>query len=170
MDARSADPRTGWVEMTKSAPETSSAPPSRTGAQADPRSLQIGEHTDNHTSREGGVSYVGHSWRCPSRVPWERFRRATSIPAWTSASTCPRVDVVGPSVHTILARRPRTPLVLDWSGAVTSPLWATADVWRTTRDRGEGGRTFTQDASTFRRLAWPMASSSVTSTLALCPV
>ena len=76
---------------------------------------------------------------------------------------------MGPSVHTILARRPRTPLVLDWSGAVTSPLWGTADVWRTTRDGGEG-RTFTQDASTDRSPTWPMASCSVTSTLALCPV
>src|SRR5579862_1421717 len=42
---------------------------------------------------------------CSACVPWEKFRRATSIPARISRSIICAELVAGPSVQTILARR-----------------------------------------------------------------
>ena len=44
-----------------------------------------------------------HHWAAWS--PWLRLSRATSMPAATRASSCPSLDVAGPRVQTILARR-----------------------------------------------------------------
>ena len=45
--------------------------------------------------------------RCSSCVPWARFTRATSMPASPSSRTRSAVEVAGPSVATMLARRRR---------------------------------------------------------------
>src|ERR1700751_6048682 len=51
--------------------------------------------------------------RCVWWSPWEKLRRATSLPAWIIAlSTCGEL-LEGPSVHTILVRR--TALTRRWS-------------------------------------------------------
>ena len=41
-----------------------------------------------------------------ARSPWLKFSRAMSIPASTSRATCSSLEVAGPSVQTIFARRP----------------------------------------------------------------
>ena len=43
--------------------------------------------------------------RCSPWVPWEKFRRATSIPARAICSMMPSAMDAGPMVQTILAKR-----------------------------------------------------------------
>jgi hypothetical protein len=38
---------------------------------------------------------------CSSMLPWEKFSRATSIPARTISSRTPELELAGPIVHTI---------------------------------------------------------------------
>src|SRR5262249_5176037 len=45
------------------------------------------------------------TWACSSCVPWEKFRRATSMPAATSRSSCSTAADAGPMGQTILVRR-----------------------------------------------------------------
>src|SRR5207248_2326085 len=48
---------------------------------------------------------VSYTTEWSARVPWLKLSRATSIPASMSSASCEGLDVAGPSVQTILARR-----------------------------------------------------------------
>ena len=68
-------------------------------------SLQIGDDRDGFFIVPGSAAHRGDAGACSSCVPWEKFRRATSIPAPTRLSINSGDELLGPSVQTILALR-----------------------------------------------------------------
>src|SRR5262245_44781006 len=64
-------------------------------------------------------------WRivsaCSACVPWEKFTRATSMPAVTSRSRSAAPLLAGPMVHTILVRRILLFLYIDIGGGAWPP-------------------------------------------------
>src|SRR5262249_62293739 len=64
-------------------------------------------------------------WRivsaCSACVPWEKFTRATSMPAATSGSRSAAPLLAGPMVHTILVRRILLFLYIDIGGGAWPP-------------------------------------------------
>ena len=59
---------------------------------------------------------------CSSAVPWEKFRRATSIPASTMRTSTSGSREAGPMVATILVRRIPTPHATAMRGRCTSAM------------------------------------------------
>src|SRR6185436_14907276 len=106
MLARSAVPTTLSVVSTKGSPRRSSTPPP---AAKVPRRIfgpwrswriAMGLPILVSTDRMRWIAC-----RCSAWVPWEKFRRATSIPARAICSMMPSAIDAGPIVQTILARR-----------------------------------------------------------------
>jgi len=69
---------------------------------ADFRALEVGENSDGLAKFGGGGMHHGNRLRMGSWVPWEKLRRATSMPASSRRRIMRGELVAGPRVQTIL--------------------------------------------------------------------
>src|SRR3990172_3544401 len=106
VETRPASPGTSSVVIAKRAPLTSSTPPR--WAMGPVRILGPARSCAHATARPS-FALTSRTMRirsrCSSGVPWEKFIRATSMPARMSRSIISGLDVAGPRVATILVLR-----------------------------------------------------------------
>ncbi len=103
MGTTSASPsRTSGVRVTlEPVSKTVPAPISPTRMRGPARSARRATGRPTSPSRSRTTSAMR---RCSSRVPWEKFSRATSIPWRRRASRVSGTELAGPRVHTIFVR------------------------------------------------------------------
>ena len=128
VEARRASPSTGSVVIVNSSPARASSTPPRSNAPS--RIFGPCRSASTPTARPRGVGGRAHARdrraACSSCVPCEKLRRATSMPASISSRIASGVDVAGPSVQTILARRVIVPTMPRYSGGTGKRMgWMT---------------------------------------------
>ena len=127
METRSAVPRMGRGVRTISLPLINSTAPSRmrrvrTLGPGRSCRMAIGFWHFLEAARTRRMVSV-----CSAKVPWEKFTRATSIPARMSRWIISLEWLAGPSVHTILARR------RVWNFLLSSMIFSEGRIHRTGR-------------------------------------
>src|SRR6185503_3435560 len=121
-EARRAVPCTAFAVSTNGAPPTSVASPpsnapSRIFSPCKSCNIVMGRPQSASPSRISRMTSPCSAW-----VPWEKFRRATSMPAATSRSSMARSRVAGPMVQTILARLTARPSARQRPGEVLAGI------------------------------------------------